>query len=833
MTERPRDGDPAESSSSPFRGLRSFSASDADAALFFGRDREQELIVANLLASRLTLLYGQSGIGKSSILCAGVVNALRRAEPNAGDRSPPAVVYVSEWHAAPDVTILGELRQEARRLTGQELEPPDSALAFDRALAWWAQRLGGQLLLILDQFEQYFLYHPSAHSQPFDRSLADAILRPDLGLHCLISLREDSLVGLDRFKGELPNLFRNRLRLGGLSEAAALEVIRRTVDRYNEQRAPGQPSVALEPGLAEAVARELQEVLSPLAGGGGVSHTPGETRAEGPRPIEPAHLQLVMEALWTRDIGAGSTLLRLSTLTAMGGCDEIVGSHVEASLADLPAKQRAVAARAIRYLITPSGIKVAHTSSDLADYAEAPKTLVAEMLARLCDLRIMRPLPPEEGSRERRYEVFHDLLAGPMLEWRAGFEARRLGLRMRWLLAALSAALATAIAIAAYSARPGPLQRLELKSVDARFHVRGTVAADRDIVIVYVDSRTLRALPGAKVGTVALRPYYAKLIDLLVSGRPKVVADDVEFHKAGNDGALLRAIKHADGRIVLVSERFDSEGDVPLFGMTSEGGATELLEELNHAQAGYGGLPRDPDGISRYMRYQAPTASAESPTASVQPKRPLLAFSVAVAKTAEPRSASRFSGQTLIDYHGPPNTFASVSMIDVLRGLVAPGFFKDKIVVIGVSAPGHDLHPTPFNGRATMPGAEVQANAISTVRHGAALRTVGTGITDLAILALSLTAVLVAFAAGWVALGLFAAVAGGFLLLAQLLFDGGLYLPLVYPLLALVIAGVGTALTRLYLASQSRARRPPAPAAASRRSPASAAPRGLERAGAA
>jgi CHASE2 domain-containing sensor protein len=830
MSEPPRLADPGAAPRSPYRGLRSFSASDGDAALFFGRDREQELIVANLLASRLTLLYGQSGIGKSSLLCAGVVNGLRQperapSEQSANGDSPPVVVYVSEWHAAADVTILGRLSEEALRLSGQREFSPDPALPFDRAIEWWAETLDAQLLLILDQFEQYFLHHPAPHSQPFDRGLAAAIRRSDLRMHCLISLREDSLVGLDRFKGELPNLFRNRLRLDGLSEAAALEAICRPVERYNEQRPSEQPAAALEPGLAETVVAELQEVVSPLTRGRGVATVAVDMPAGEPRPIEPAHLQLVMQALWTRDTGEGSALLRTATLSALGGCEEIVGSYVEASLAGLPVKQRAVAARSIRYLVTPSGIKVAHTPGDLADYADAPATLVAATLERLCDLRIMRPLPPEEGSRERRYEVFHDLLAAPMLEWRAGFEARRLRLRMRWLLAALSAALAAALAIAAYSARPAALQRLELRSIDARFGVRGTVPADRDIVIVYLDNRTLAALHG-RLGSLALRPHYAALIDRLLAGKPKVIADDVEFISHGDENALLGAIKRADGRIVLASDLFDNKGDVPLFGYTEEGGALELLREQNNAQAGYSGLPQDPDGEVRSVRYYA------SPQVSGEPENRLLALSVAVAKIAEPHASARFTGSTLIDYHGPPNTFASVSMIDVLRGSVRPAFFRGKIVVIGVSASGNeDLHHTPFTSQATMPGPEIQANAISTVLRGPALRSAGTGVTDLAILVLSLTALLVAFAGGWLALGLFAAVAGAYLVLAQLLFDRGLYLPLVYPLLALALAGVGTVLTRLYLARQSRLRLPRSAGASARGSHANASSGGLHGAG--
>jgi hypothetical protein len=44
----------------PFKGLAAFEDSDVDAFLFFGREREREIAIANLTASRLTVLYGTS-----------------------------------------------------------------------------------------------------------------------------------------------------------------------------------------------------------------------------------------------------------------------------------------------------------------------------------------------------------------------------------------------------------------------------------------------------------------------------------------------------------------------------------------------------------------------------------------------------------------------------------------------------------------------------------------------------------------------------------------------------------------------------------------------------
>ncbi|HMD83918.1 MAG TPA: hypothetical protein VKO18_04360, partial [Terriglobia bacterium] len=59
----------------PYKGLLPYT--EDDAPYFFGRDTERRVIGENLRASRLTLLYGESGAGKSSVLRAGVAYDLR------------------------------------------------------------------------------------------------------------------------------------------------------------------------------------------------------------------------------------------------------------------------------------------------------------------------------------------------------------------------------------------------------------------------------------------------------------------------------------------------------------------------------------------------------------------------------------------------------------------------------------------------------------------------------------------------------------------------------------------------------------------------------------
>ena len=104
----------------PYVGLTPFSAEDG--RFFFGREREEEVLVANLVASRLPILYGGMGVGKSSLLRAGVVRRLREnANANAADLgvSKLAVVVFSNWSGGDPVGELGD----AIRASAEEFRP--------------------------------------------------------------------------------------------------------------------------------------------------------------------------------------------------------------------------------------------------------------------------------------------------------------------------------------------------------------------------------------------------------------------------------------------------------------------------------------------------------------------------------------------------------------------------------------------------------------------------------------------------------------------------------------------------------------------------------------
>ncbi len=381
---------------SPYKGLAAFEDSELDALLFFGRGRESEVIAANLIASRLTVLYGPSGVGKSSVLRAGVAYQLRREQE-------AEVVVFSAWSGDPVTAVIEAVRGS------------DDSLAD--ALADAADRAGGDLYVILDQFEECFLYHRGGGR--FARELAAVLRRPGLRVNVLLGMREDSLARLDVLKASIPNLLANRLRLERLDRAAGAAAILGPLERYNELVGPDE-RVDIDPELEDAILDQVTTGRLELGvTGRGV---PIESRDED--GIEAPYLQLVLARLWEVELGRGSRTLRLSTLDGLGGAERIVEDHLERAMAALSPREKGAAAAMYNFLVTPSGTKIAHGVRDLAGYAAVAEGEAETVLRRLTSERIVRT-SSTNGPSTTRYEIFHDVLAGAVLAWRTRFERER------------------------------------------------------------------------------------------------------------------------------------------------------------------------------------------------------------------------------------------------------------------------------------------------------------------------------------------------------------------------------------------------------------------------
>jgi WD40 repeat protein len=449
---------------SPYKGLAAFADSELDALFFFGREREIEVITANLIAARLTVLYGPSGVGKTSLLRAGVTRLLR----NEG----AAVGVVANWSGDPIAGVLSTVEREMRRAAPDVSSPPPGAVA--ELLAGWARRLGGDLYLVLDQFEEYFLYHGADGDAGPLAALAEVIRDPGTRVHVLLSVREDALAQLDAFKSQLPGLFGNSLRLDRLDRRAATRAIRGPLERYNELFAEGE-AVEAEDELVEEILDSVEagRIQLGAAGRGGAD----DNAAERGR-IEAPFLQLVLERLWEVETERGSARLRLETLRELGGASRIVEDHLEHAMAALSPREKDAAAAMYNHLVTPSGTKIAHRAGDLARYASVDEREAQRVLERLARERIVRA--GENGSAGAQYEIFHDVLADAVLAWRTRHEAdrrleqerREASQRQRRLLVASGASLAAMAVLA------GVLVYALSQRSSARENAREAQAAD-------------------------------------------------------------------------------------------------------------------------------------------------------------------------------------------------------------------------------------------------------------------------------------------------------------------------------------------------------------------
>ena len=432
----------------PFKGLAAFE--EQDSLLFFGRERARRIVAANLRSSRLTLLYGPSGVGKSSLLGAGVLAGLHeraRAAVAAGEPPRHLAVLLKKWSGDPMRALANEIRREVAELLGDD-HPVAQASSLPKALEAWSKAEQGVLLVILDQFEEYFVAHPGEDGEgTFAIEFPRAVNRHELRVHFLVSIRDDALASLDRFKGRIPTLFSNRLQIEHLDRASAREAIRKPVEIFSGGR------VGVEDELVETV---LDQVAVGQVRLKGETVGVGDAAAgdeDGDARIEAPYLQLVMEQVWLAEQAEDSSMLRCSTfIERLGGAKRIARGYLERAMSRLSPRERTLCAQAFRYLVTSSGAKIVWSARDLAPLVDASRADLKAALEKLTASRILRPVSPlPTRPDETRFEIFHDVLAPEILDWRVHWERQQARRKRRWLLVAVVALALLAAAMALFA----------------------------------------------------------------------------------------------------------------------------------------------------------------------------------------------------------------------------------------------------------------------------------------------------------------------------------------------------------------------------------------------
>ncbi|HEY3731598.1 MAG TPA: hypothetical protein VGL28_10125 [Steroidobacteraceae bacterium] len=386
----------------PWLGLASFT--EETQAYFYGREEEVAELARRVQRKLLTVLFGQSGLGKTSILRAGLVPRLR------AQGYCPVYVRVDYGREAPEPSEqLKQAIARTARLSGQWTQ---IGVAADGESLWeflhhrddvLRDEAGNTLipLLIFDQFEEIFTLAQSddfgrARAARFVTDLADlvenrapkalearlesdelAAERFDFGrsdYRVLIALREDYLAPLEGLKGEMPSITQNRLRLAPMTGSQALAAV-------------------LKPGKGLVTDEVAAAIVRFVAGGGEVANA----------EVEPSLLSLICRELNDARIAQRRDEISLDLLA--GSHATILSNFYERSLAD----QSAAVRRIIEdELLTASGYRE-NIAEERLLHSFTAAGATPGTLATLVNRRLLRI---EERLDVRRVELTHDVLCG-------------------------------------------------------------------------------------------------------------------------------------------------------------------------------------------------------------------------------------------------------------------------------------------------------------------------------------------------------------------------------------------------------------------------------------
>lgn len=586
----------------PWPGLASFTE-DAH-TLFFGRRKETDELVRLVRRNTVTVLFGQSGLGKSSLLCAGAFPVLRNSD------YLPVRLRLDHAPSAPPLArqvIIALL--DACAAAGADCR---AASAGETLWEYFHRRdadiwsVSNQLLtpvLAFDQFEEIFTLGQASEEardrgRTFLLELADlvenripAVLRPrfesgDLDLaqyytdkplcQVVLTLREDFLPELEGLKRSMRSIMQSRMRVCRLTGLQALEIV-------------NKPAPQL---LAEGVAERIVEFVSGARA--------GSTERLAEIEVEPALLSVICRELNVRRQARGDATITLDLVS--GNRREILVDFYTRSLADLPEEMRLFIEDR---LLTTSGYRDNLALESALEFPGVSRLHIDTLVAR-------RLLRIEERLGVHRVELTHDVLADVIrhsrderLQRAALAVTRRRMWRARIIAAVLMVLLAgaswfgwstvrgraadarrAAEQLAEESRHAEQLRRDDARLADEQRRAAAVLASQTNIVLaskLVEQGRTADALAyfvhaaeldpsnsllaprimGALASRSFLLPNRPPLPLPSAAGVGRITADGSRVVFPGNDGAV-RVISLADWKL---EKEFRLPAKVPLTGL--------------------------------------------------------------------------------------------------------------------------------------------------------------------------------------------------------------------------------------------------------------------------
>jgi hypothetical protein len=405
----------------PWLGLNAFT--EELSHYFYGRAEETEGLLRRIKHEPLTVLFGTSGLGKTSLIRAGLFPVLR-AEGFLPvyirlDHAPAAKAFVLQVKAAlTDAIIAARISQPTLPETDETLWEFFHRVSL-RLQMWNAQPLTP--VLVIDQFEELFTLgtrveaaqqkcelffielsdlienHPPSQVRYRLRSNPEQVANFDFGpahVRVLFSLREDYLANLEACCELIPSISRNRMRLMPMNGQQAVEAV-------------------IMP-RAELVSREVGEQIVRFVAAAGQRQVRTDSARLAKRglpelKVEPALLSLFCSELNSQRIAQGLSQIAVDLVEKSS--EQILHNYYERCFIG---QAEAVRIFVEEQLLTPDGYR------DNMDFKRAKEELrergaPATCLDELIERRLLHRI---RSGETLRVELIHDILTGVVLESR-------------------------------------------------------------------------------------------------------------------------------------------------------------------------------------------------------------------------------------------------------------------------------------------------------------------------------------------------------------------------------------------------------------------------------
>ncbi|MCX5562889.1 trypsin-like peptidase domain-containing protein [Streptomyces sp. NBC_00038] len=551
---------------SPFRGLEPFREQDAD--LFFARREDSERITRAVRRQPFVPVAGASGVGKSSLVRAGVLPLLREAGYSVTD-------FVGQPGAEPVGVLLATLRHQFPRAglpeaTGPRLSPQAAVLTGARVLDHCGP--AGHVV-VLDQFEETVGAQPARARELLDTLLTMATARHQDGRHfrVLTTLRSASLEDLAA-GGDAERLSVTVQMVAPMTPAQLGEIVRRPLQAV--------PGIEFEAGLADLIVTDA-----------------------GTEPGALPLVEFALAQLWeNREHGR----LTHASYRELGGVEGALAAYADQQLAEVckapdgPAEN--VARRLFEQLALPDGdqgyARVARAYTALpSDLRAAVQAMAATRLlvigrdsagretVALAHESLVRQWPTLRAwlNESRAFRAWQERLRLRLREWEDGGQHADLLLRGQELAAAR----------AQMKARSGELDAAEGEFIDrSRRHRRRTARRGRAgvalVAVLAVLAGLLVFVVRWEIGQTERREREEAANALADRSLDRAVADPVESaalavlaHRTARTDKTNRALLSAYPAMSMVRSVHEGflAGRVVALAASADGGRVALLEE--------------------------------------------------------------------------------------------------------------------------------------------------------------------------------------------------------------------------------------------------------------